>query len=91
MFPNLLINVSCVGGGGLARLSQEPYLCGVMIKKSFAKNFFFRDLQEIGMVSASEQKHLIEQARILHASKSRSVGYSQRCEMSLERGTIIGV
>ena len=52
---------------------------------------FFSDLQDIGIVSASEQKHLIEQARILHASKSRPVGYSQRCEMSLERGTIIGV
>merc|ERR1712003_237002 len=50
-----------------------------------------RDLQDIGIVSASEQKHLIEQARILHAAKSRPVGYSQRCEMSLERGTIIGV
>ena len=48
-------------------------------------------MQDIGIVSASEQKHLIEQARILHASKSRPVGYSQRCEMSLERGTIIGV
>ena len=51
----------------------------------------FRDLQEIGIVSASEQKHLIDQARLLHASKTRPVGYSQRCEMSLERGTIIGV
>ena len=53
--------------------------------------YFFSDLQDIGIVSASEQKHLIEQARILHASKTRPVGYSQRCEMSLERGTIIGV
>jgi len=52
-----------------------------------------RDLQDIGIVSASEQKHLIDQARLLHAAKTqqRSVGYSQRCEMSLERGTIIGV
>ena len=53
--------------------------------------FYFRDLQEIGIVSTAEQKHLIDQARLLHASKTRPVGYSQRCEMSLERGTIIGV
>ena len=59
--------------------------------KSKIKFFIFSDLQDIGIVSASEQKHLIEQARILHAAKSRPVGYSQRCEMSLERGTIIGV
>ena len=56
-----------------------------------ANFLIFRDLQEIGIVSASEQKHLIDQARLLHASKTRPVGYSQRCEMSLERGTIIGV
>lgn len=53
---------------------------------------FFSDLQDLGIVSASEQKHLLDQARILHSQKTaRPMGYSQRCEMSLERGTIIGV
>ena len=66
--------------------------CGSFeVKTVFNIFFIFSDLQDIGIVSASEQKHLIEQARILHAAKSRPVGYSQRCEMSLERGTIIGV
>ena len=53
---------------------------------------YFSELQDLGIVSSSEQKHLIDQARLLHNStKPRSVGYSQRCEMSRERGTIIGV
>ena len=66
---------------------QPTYLIRIIIIINF-----FSDLQDLGIVSASEQKHLLDQARILHSQKSaRPMGYSQRCEMSLERGTIIGV
>lgn len=77
----------------LYRPSRFPFNSRYKKTFSLTNMSLFSDLQDIGIVSASEQKHLIEQARLLHAAKTqqRTVGYSQRCEMSLERGTIIGV
>lgn len=51
-----------------------------------------REMTELGILSVGDQNHLQEQARALHSSKGRqSVPYTQRCEMSLERGTTVAV
>jgi len=48
-----------------------------------------REMSELGIHSIGDQEHLQAQARALHSSKARH--YSQRCEMSLERGTTVAV
>ena len=49
-------------------------------------------MSELGIISVGDQNHLQENARALHSSKARpTLQYSQRCEMSLERGTTVAV
>jgi len=51
-----------------------------------------RDMNDLGIVSVGDQNHLQEQARALHSTKTRqNLSYTQRCEMSLERGTTVAV